>query len=120
MRIAAALALLCLSAAGDLAHAQDADLIGGRTQTEWREEMAALERAVERAEAALAACEEREAPAAYDGIDAVITQDRRGRLRGVAITRCDEERLDQDESRAAVEDFEESARRSGVPPGWLR
>ncbi|MCU0670679.1 MAG: hypothetical protein MUF70_15220 [Myxococcota bacterium] len=120
MRIAAALALLCLSAAGDLAHAQDADLIGGRTQTVWREEMAALERAVERAEAALAACEEREAPAAYDGIDAVITQDRRGRLRGVAITRCDEERLDQDESRAAVEDFEESARRSGVPPGWLR
>jgi hypothetical protein len=120
MRIAPVLALLCLVASADRARAQDADEIGGRTQTEWREEMAALERAAERAEAALAACEEREAPAAYDGIDAVITQDRRGRLRGVAITRCDEQRLDQDESRAALDDFEESARRSGVPPGWLR
>ena len=113
-------ALLCLLVSAGPARGQDADTIAGRSQNEWRGEMMALERAVERAEAALAACEEREAPAAYDGIDAVITQDRRGRLRGVELTRCDEQRLDQSESRAALEDFEESARRSGVPPGWLR
>ena len=115
-----ALVLVCLLAAAGHARAEDGGAIGGRTRTEWREEMAALERAAERADAALAACEEREAPAAYDGIDAVITQDRRGRLRGVRITRCDAERLDRDECRAAVEDFEDLARRSEVPPGWLR
>lgn len=102
------------------ARAEDEGSIGGRTQAEWRDEMASLERAEERAEQVLEACEAREAPAAYDGIDAVITRDRRGRLRGVELTRCDDARSDLREVRSALEDFEDGARRTGVPPGWLR
>lgn len=111
---------VCLTIGASTALAEEHGAIAGRTRTEWRAEMATLERAGERAEQALEACEAREAPAAYDGIDAVVTRDRRGRLRGVRITRCDEERLDVAGSRAAIEDFEEMARRAEVPPGWLR
>lgn len=114
------IALLCLVLVATAARADDEESIGGRTQAEWRAEMAALERDAERAEQVLEACEAREAPAAYDGIDAIITRDRRGRLRGVEITRCDDERSELVEVQSAIEDFEDAARRSEVPPGWLR
>jgi hypothetical protein len=120
MRMRLVTLLLCLAAWTAAARAEDGDMIAGRTQAQWRDEMASLEREVERAEQAVEACEAREAPAAYDGIDAVIERDRHGRLRGVELLRCDDERLDLAALRAAIEDFEDGARRSGVPPGWLR
>ena len=69
---------------------------------------------------ALAACEAREAPPAYDGVAAYVTRGRDGRLREVEIKRCDDERADLDAARRELERFEEEARRLGVPPGWLR
>lgn len=114
------LVLLSLVSCVAIARAQDSEAIDGRAQIEWREEMAALERSVERAREELAACEEREAPAAYDAIDFVIRRGRRGRLYGVEVTRCDDARAELAESVHALEDYEDMARASGVPPGWLR
>jgi hypothetical protein len=36
------------------------------------------------------------------------------------VVRCDELRDELDAARQALDDFEDLARRLGVPPGWLR
>lgn len=87
----------------------------------WRAAATANAGDVEAREEALATCEEREAPPAYDGVDGYVTQSNGdGRLRWVELKRCDQERADLDAARSALERFEDDARRSEVPPGWLR
>jgi len=103
---------------------EDADTggepIGGHEEAWWRDRHEALVAEVEWLAARAAACEEREAPRAYDGVEGYVVRGRRGRARWVAIKRCDEERADLAATRGELERFEERARRAGVPPGWLR
>jgi hypothetical protein len=113
MRVCVALALLGCFAAPARAEERD--------ESWWRAAATAHASEIEASEEALAACEEREAPPAYDGVDGYVTRSRGdGRLRWVEVKRCDEERADLDAARTALERFEDEARRLEVPPGWLR
>ena len=97
------------------------DAVAGHDAAWWRAASEARAADVETRHAELAACEEREAPPAYDAVDGYVTTGRRdGRLRYVKIRRCDEERAAFEAARAELDRFEEQARGSGVPPGWLR
>ena len=71
------------------------------------------------AEAALAACEASEAPAPYRDFSGYVTRGRDGPY-WVEIKNCDDARLDLEAARREADDFEEQARRSSVPPGWMR
>jgi len=93
--------------------------IGGRSEAEWRDAALARQRALESAEAALAACEASEAPAPYRDFSGYVTRGRRGPY-WVEIKNCDDARLDVEAARREVDGFEEQARRSSVPPGWMR
>ena len=96
--------------------------IGGRSEAEWRDGALERQRAVESAEAALAACEAREAPAPvrdYAGYYRPAARPRDG-WRWVEIKNCDDARLDLGDAQRELDDFEEQARRSDVPPGWMR
>jgi hypothetical protein len=112
----AALALLApLRASGDPA------TIGGRDADWWRAAMAAHEAELASSETAVAECEEREAPPAYDGVAGYVTPSGGGRrLRYVEIKRCEDERDAREAAQREIERFEDEARRAGVPPGWLR
>jgi hypothetical protein len=97
--------------------------IGGRSEVDWREGALARQRALESAEAALAACEVREAPAPYSDYSGYYRPATRPQRRGhqwVEIKNCDDARLDVADARAELDDFEEQARKSAVPPGWMR
>jgi hypothetical protein len=116
----ALLAGLCLWLAAASAAAEDEPAeIAGRSRLEWAEEARGRERAVARAEAALADCEEREAPLSYRNVPDQWVRGRDG-YRVREIVRCDALEDELDEAREDLEDFEERARRLGVPPGWLR
>lgn len=93
---------------------------GAEGEAWWRAQHAARAAAVASLEREVAACEEREAPPAYDGIAGYVTRGRDGRLREVEIQRCDQQRADLEAARAELDRFEEQARRLGIPPGWLR
>lgn len=93
--------------------------IGGRSQIDWRNAALALQRALESAEAARAACEAREAPAPYRDFSGYVTPGRDGPY-WVEIKNCDDARLDAEAARREMDAFEEQARRSSVPPGWIR
>jgi hypothetical protein len=93
--------------------------IGGHEEAWWSAAARAHERAVERAEAALADCEEREAPLSYRNVPGQWVRGRDG-YRVREIVRCDALEDELEEAREDLEDFEERARRLGVPPGWLR
>jgi hypothetical protein len=93
--------------------------VGGRSEAEWRDAALARQRALESAEAALAACEASEAPAPYRDFSGYVTLGRRGPY-WVEIKNCDDARLDVEAARREVDGFEEQARRSSVPPGWMR
>src|SRR5262245_33754864 len=112
-------AALLLVAAG-IASAQDEAKIGGRRESDWRREALELQRATESADAAAATCAEREAPAAYGDVAGYVERGARGRLRWVEVEHCDDERAAAANARRALADFEDLARRLGVPPGWLR
>jgi len=125
LAMAIALALVAGAALPPLAPAARAEAeagegIGGHDEAWWRDRHEALVAEVEQLAERVAACEEREAPRAYDGIDGYVVRSRRGGHRWVAIKRCDDERADLAAARRALERFEERARRAGVPPGWLR
>lgn len=97
--------------------------IGGRSEADWREAALARQRALESARDALAACEVREAPAPYrdySGYYRPTTQPRERGYQWVEIKNCDDARLDVAAAQADLDDFEEQARKSAVPPGWLR
>jgi len=93
--------------------------IGGRSENEWRDAALAQRRALESAEATLASCEAREAPAPYRDVSGYLARGRRGPY-WVEIKSCDGERIDMQDARREVTDFEEQARRQSVPPGWMR
>jgi hypothetical protein len=93
--------------------------IGGRSEDEWRDAALTQQRAMESAEATLASCEAREAPAPYRDVSGYVARGRRGPY-WVEIKSCDGERIDAQDARREATDFEEQARRQSVPPGWLR
>ena len=108
--------LLCVCAAQAAA---DAEIIGGHDEPWWRAQTRVHEQAVERVEQGLAACEEREAPPAYDRVPGQVFRGRDG-LRYREVRRCDELRAELERAREALGEFEDLARRLEVPPGWLR
>lgn len=97
----------------------DPPTIGGRDQVWWATQAHAHERGIERIEQELVRCEEREAPPAYRNVPGQLYRGRDG-VRYREIVRCDELRDELDAARQALDDFEDLARRLGVPPGWLR
>jgi hypothetical protein len=113
-----ALLLPVVSAAAVRAE-DDPPTIGGRDQVWWATQARAHESGVARLEQDLARCEEREAPAAYRNVPGQIYRGRDG-YRYREVVRCDELRDELDAARQALDDFEDLARRLGVPPGWLR
>lgn len=118
MRIRLAWVFLVVSAV--VAHA-DPDAIDEHDEAWWRAAMTSRETELAAQEMAVAACEEREAPPAYDDVDGYVTRSAGdGRLRYVEVRRCDEERAALEAARDEIERFEDDARRAGVPPGWLR
>jgi hypothetical protein len=96
--------------------------IGGRSEAGWRDAALARRRALESAESALAACEEREAPAPYRDYEGYYRPAARPRdgYRWVEIKNCDDARLDVADAQHDLDDLEEQARQSSVPPGWMR
>ncbi len=96
--------------------------IGGRSEADWRAAALARQHALESTRTALAACEMREAPPPYRDYDGYYRPAARARdgYRWVEIKNCDEMRLDLDDAQRDLDDFEEAARRSSVPPGWMR
>jgi len=93
--------------------------IAERGEAAWRDAALARQRALESAEATLASCEAREAPAPYRDIAGYVARGRRGPY-WVEIKSCDEARIDVQDARRELTDFEEQARRQNVPPGWMR
>ena len=96
--------------------------IGGLRESEWRDAALARQRALESTQAALAACEEREAPPPYRdyaGYYRPPARPRRG-YQWVEIKNCDAARLDVEDARRDLDAFEDAARKSAVPPGWVR
>ena len=79
----------------------------------------AHERAIEALEQELDECEEREAPLAYQNVPGQIVRGRDG-IYYREIVRCDETREELEAARDALDEFEDLARKLGVPPGWLR
>lgn len=112
------LVLLVLGAAAVSAQGEP-ETIGGRDQVWWSTQAHAHEGAIERLERELAACEEREAPPAYQSVPAQIYRGRDGQKVREPV-RCDDLRDDLAAAHQAQDGFEELARRLGVPPGWLR
>jgi hypothetical protein len=97
------------------------DAIDDRDADWWRAAMESRASELASHEAAVAECEEREAPPAYDAVDGYVTRSRGdGRLRYVEVKRCDDERRALEAAQRELERFEDEARRAGVPPGWLR
>jgi hypothetical protein len=95
--------------------------IGGHDADWWRAAMTARATELASSETAVAECEEREAPPAYDGVAGYVARshgDRRYRF--VEIKRCEDERAALEAAQHELERFEDDARRAGVPPGWLR
>lgn len=93
--------------------------IGDRSEAEWRDAALARQRVLESAEDALATCESREAPAPYRDVAGYVASGRRGPY-WVAVKSCDDARIEVQDAQRASRDFEEQARRLGVPPGWMR
>jgi hypothetical protein len=95
------------------------ETIGGHEQAWWSSEARAHERAIEELERELDACEEREAPPAYQNVPGQVVRGRDD-LYYREIVRCDETREALDAAREELDAFEDLARKLGVPPGWLR
>lgn len=91
-------------------------------ESEWRDGASARRHALESARATLSACEAREAPPPYRDFAGYYRPAARPRdgYRWVEIKNCDDARLDVADAQRELEAFEEAARRSAVPPGWLR
>jgi hypothetical protein len=95
------------------------ETVGGRDQIWWSSEARAHEHAIEELEQELADCEEREAPPAYQNVPGQVVRGRDG-LYYREIVRCDETREALEVAREKQDEFEDLARKLGVPPGWLR
>jgi hypothetical protein len=116
LRTASVLLLLCALPA----QAEDApETIGGRDEVWWRMQARAHEGEIEHLEQELSDCEEREAPPAYQNVPGQVYRGRDG-YRYREVVRCDDLRDELAAAREAQDEFEELARRLGVPPGWLR
>jgi hypothetical protein len=121
MARALAITLGCLLLALSATAADDEPAtIGGHDEAWWSTQARAHEHEIERLEADLEACEEREAPPAYQNVPGQIYRGRDGDLRVREVVRCDELRDELEAARVALDEFEDLARRLGVPPGWLR
>jgi hypothetical protein len=96
--------------------------IDGLAEAEWRDRALARQHALASTEAALAACEAREAPPPYRDYAGYYRPPARPRqgYRWVEIKNCDAARRDVETAQRDLEAFEEAARRRSVPPGWTR
>jgi hypothetical protein len=97
--------------------------IGGRSEADWREAALTRQRALESALAALTACELREAPPPYRDYSGYYRPTTKPQQRGhqwVEIKNCDDARQHVTDAQVDLDDFEEQARKSAVPPGWMR
>ena len=116
LRTASILLLLCALPA----QAEDEpETIGGRDAVWWSSEARRHEREIEWLEQQLSDCEEREAPPAYQNVPGQVYRGRDG-YRYREVVRCDDLRDELAGAREAQDEFEDLARRLGVPPGWLR
>ena len=121
MRRASVVSLGMLLWCAVAAHAADEpETIGGHDQAWWSGLAHVHESAVEEHEQALADCEEREAPPAYQSVPGQIVRGRRGEMHYRELLSCDDKRDALEAARAELDEFEDLARRLGVPPGWLR
>jgi hypothetical protein len=116
LRTASVLLMLCALPA----HAEDEpETIGGRDRVWWHGQARFHEHEIERLEGELSECEEREAPPAYQNVPGQVYRGRDG-YRYREVVRCDDLRDELAAARDAQDEFEDLARRLGVPPGWLR
>lgn len=116
LRTALVLLLLCaLPAQAE----EERETIGGHDEVWWSTQARAHEREIERLEQELSDCEEREAPIAYRNVPGQVYRGRDG-YRYREVVRCDDLRDELVAAREALDEFEDLARRLGVPPGWLR
>jgi len=119
LRILPTASLLLLLCALPAQAEDEPETIGGRDEVWWSSESRAHEREIERLEQELADCEEREAPPAYQNVPGQVYRGRDG-YRYREVVRCDDLRDGLAAARDALDEFEDLARRLGVPPGWLR
>ncbi|MGE3520953.1 MAG: hypothetical protein AB7J63_18585 [Vicinamibacterales bacterium] len=93
-----------------------------KDQEYWSKRQAALHEQLERDETYAAALQSRIDALTMDFVnrDDPAQRDRIALDRQRAVTELDRLRKAIEQERRAIEDFEEEARRSGVPPGWLR
>ena len=119
MRILPTASLLLLLGALPAPAEEGPETIGGHDPVWWSSEARAHEREIERLEQDLAECEEREAPPAYQNVPGQIYRGHDG-YRYREVVRCDDLRDELAAARDALDEFEDLARRLGVPPGWLR
>ncbi len=90
------------------------DRVGGKTDVQWRDEATRLRSRIALFEAPAARCEkDRFAWSRGDG-------GRKYREEQAEAEACQRTELELSLARKALEDFEELARRTGVPPGWIR
>ncbi len=121
MRRASIVTLGLLLSGAIAAYAGDEpDTIGGHDPAWWSAQARAHESAVEDQVQALEECEEREAPPSYQSTPGQIVRGRRGEMRYRELLSCDDKREALDAARERLDEFEDLARRLGVPPGWLR
>jgi hypothetical protein len=119
MRILRTASLLLLLCAFPVQAGDEPETIGGRDRVWWSTQAVAHEREIERLEQELSACEEREAPPAYQNVPGQVYRGRDG-YRYRELVRCDDLRDELAAAHGALDEFEDLARRLGVPPGWLR
>jgi hypothetical protein len=107
------------SASGSAAPASPAapaaeDRVGGKTDVQWRDEATRLRSRIALFEAPAARCgKDRFAWSRGDG-------GRKYREEQAEAEACQRTELELSLARKALEDFKERARRTGVPPGWIR
>lgn len=87
----------------------------GKDEEQWRREVASLRRRVEMLEHVAERCESSEGVRLSPASDA-----RAYRQEADEAEQCQRTRQDLDLHRGMLSSLEESARRAGVPPGWLR
>ncbi len=102
------------------AKAPEVEKVGAYTETQWRERAQKQRSEIEQLEEYVERCKDIEVPARYNiRTGRRIKQQHYQRWMDDA-NRCSRSQSDLGVKRRQLENFLESARRRGVPPGWLR
>ena len=117
------------AASGAAAAAPGGELAGGHDEAWWREERARQVREIDALDAKVSSCKTAEAPAddksggapRDENVAPDAAAEQRGRDRKASAREaCNEATGALETKKRELENFEESARQQGVPPGWLR